>query len=126
MRKSPVLNPALHATPSRSTDSRYCRAGKAGVGVNSSMGVSANKRKLITASVCEFCSCSRACVFQTFSSTKHKAESFAVSLLQRCTFFFYNIITVDLQKSIVRCAPLPEFTDSSSHTHNPPSLNKSG
>lgn len=41
MRKSPVLSPACHATPPSSTDSRYCRAGKAGVGVNSSMGVSA-------------------------------------------------------------------------------------
>lgn len=41
IRKSPVLSPACHATPPSSTDSRYCRAGKAGVGVNSSMGVSA-------------------------------------------------------------------------------------
>lgn len=41
MRKSPVLRPALQATPSTSTDSRYCSAGKAGVGVNSSIGVSA-------------------------------------------------------------------------------------
>lgn len=41
MRKSPVRSPALQATPSTSTDSRYCSAGKAGVGVNSSMGVSA-------------------------------------------------------------------------------------
>lgn len=41
MRKSPVLKPALQATPSTSTDSRYWRAGNAGVGVNSSMGVSA-------------------------------------------------------------------------------------
>lgn len=41
MRKSPVLRPALQATPSTSTDSRYWRAGNAGVGVNSSMGVSA-------------------------------------------------------------------------------------
>lgn len=41
MRKSPVLSPACHATPPSSTDSRYCSAGKAGVGVNSSMGVSA-------------------------------------------------------------------------------------
>lgn len=39
MRKSPILRPALHATPPSSTDSRYCRAGNAGVGVNSSMGV---------------------------------------------------------------------------------------
>ena len=41
MRKSPVRSPACHATPPSSTDSRYCSAGKAGVGVNSSMGVSA-------------------------------------------------------------------------------------
>lgn len=41
MRKSPVLRPALQATPSTSTDSRYCRAGNAGVGANSSIGVSA-------------------------------------------------------------------------------------
>ncbi|KAG7276737.1 hypothetical protein CRUP_030354, partial [Coryphaenoides rupestris] len=41
MRKSPVLRPALQATPSTSTDSRYCSAGNAGVGVNSSIGVSA-------------------------------------------------------------------------------------
>lgn len=41
MRKSPVLKPAFHATPPSSTDSRYCKAGNAGVGVNSSMGVSA-------------------------------------------------------------------------------------
>jgi len=41
MRKSPVLRPAFHATPPSSTDSRYCKAGNAGVGVNSSMGVSA-------------------------------------------------------------------------------------
>lgn len=41
MRKSPMRNPARHATPPSSTDSRYCRAGKAGVGVNSSMGVCA-------------------------------------------------------------------------------------
>lgn len=41
MRKSPVRSPALQATPSTSTDSRYWSAGKAGVGVNSSMGVSA-------------------------------------------------------------------------------------
>lgn len=41
IRKSPVLRPACHATPPSSTDSKYCRAGKAGVGVNSSMGVSA-------------------------------------------------------------------------------------
>jgi hypothetical protein len=41
MRKSPVLSPALQATPSTSTDSRYWRAGNAGVGVNSSIGVSA-------------------------------------------------------------------------------------
>lgn len=40
-RKSPVRSPALQATPSTSTDSRYCSAGKAGVGVNSSIGVSA-------------------------------------------------------------------------------------
>lgn len=39
MRKSPILRPALHATPPSSTDSRYCSAGNAGVGVNSSMGV---------------------------------------------------------------------------------------
>lgn len=39
IRKSPILSPALQATPPSSTDSRYCRAGKAGVGVNSSMGV---------------------------------------------------------------------------------------
>lgn len=39
MRKSPILRPALQATPPSSTDSRYCRAGNAGVGVNSSMGV---------------------------------------------------------------------------------------
>lgn len=39
IRKSPILRPALQATPPSSTDSRYCRAGKAGVGVNSSMGV---------------------------------------------------------------------------------------
>ncbi len=61
-------------------------------------------------------------VFHTFSSPKHKAKSFAVSLLQRCTFFFYNIITVNIYKSIVRCAALPErtvFIDSPSHTHNP-------
>lgn len=44
MRKSPVLSPACHATPPSSTDSRYCSAGKAGVGVNSSMGVSAARR----------------------------------------------------------------------------------
>lgn len=44
MRKSPVRSPALQATPSTSTDSRYCSAGKAGVGVNSSMGVSAAER----------------------------------------------------------------------------------
>ena len=44
IRKSPVLSPACHATPPSSTDSRYCRAGKAGVGVNSSMGVSAARR----------------------------------------------------------------------------------
>lgn len=41
MRKSPLRSPARQATPPSSTDSRYCRAGKAGVGVNSSMGVSA-------------------------------------------------------------------------------------
>lgn len=45
MRKSPVLSPACHATPPSSTDSRYCRAGKAGVGVNSSMGVSAGHQE---------------------------------------------------------------------------------
>lgn len=44
MRKSPVLRPALQATPSTSTDSRYWRAGNAGVGVNSSIGVSAEKK----------------------------------------------------------------------------------
>ncbi len=44
MRKSPVLSPACHATPPSSTDSRYCNAGKAGVGVNSSMGVSATQQ----------------------------------------------------------------------------------
>lgn len=44
MRKSPVLRPALQATPSTSTDSRYWRAGNAGVGVNSSIGVSAMER----------------------------------------------------------------------------------
>lgn len=43
IKKSPVLSPACHATPPSSTDSRYCRAGNAGVGVNSSMGVSAGK-----------------------------------------------------------------------------------
>ena len=36
-----MRSPALQATPSTSTDSRYWSAGKAGVGVNSSMGVSA-------------------------------------------------------------------------------------
>lgn len=45
IRKSPVLSPACQATPPSSTDSRYCRAGKAGVGVNSSMGVSAGKAR---------------------------------------------------------------------------------
>lgn len=45
IRKSPVRSPACHATPPSSTDSRYCRAGKAGVGVNSSMGVSAGKAR---------------------------------------------------------------------------------
>lgn len=45
IRKSPVRSPACHATPPSSTDSRYCRAGKAGVGVNSSMGVSAGKTR---------------------------------------------------------------------------------
>lgn len=45
IKKSPVLSPACHATPPSSTDSRYCRAGNAGVGVNSSMGVSARKTK---------------------------------------------------------------------------------
>lgn len=45
IRKSPVRSPALHATPSRSTDSRYCSAGNAGVGVNSSIGVSAGSRE---------------------------------------------------------------------------------
>lgn len=44
IRKSPVLSPACHATPPSSTDSKYCRAGKAGVGVNSSMGVSATQK----------------------------------------------------------------------------------
>lgn len=39
MRKSPILRPALQATPPSSTDSRYCSAGNAGVGVNSSIGV---------------------------------------------------------------------------------------
>lgn len=43
IKKSPVLSPACHATPPSSTDSRYCRAGNAGVGVNSSMGVSAGE-----------------------------------------------------------------------------------
>ncbi|TNN50442.1 hypothetical protein EYF80_039368 [Liparis tanakae] len=32
MRKSPILRPALQATPPSSTDSRYCSAGNAGVG----------------------------------------------------------------------------------------------
>lgn len=41
IRKSPIRSPARHATPPSSTDSRYCSAGKAGVGVNSSMGVCA-------------------------------------------------------------------------------------
>lgn len=41
IKKSPVLRPACHATPPSSTDSKYCKAGKAGVGVNSSIGVSA-------------------------------------------------------------------------------------
>lgn len=41
MRKSPMRSPARQATPPSSTDSRYCSAGKAGVGVNSSMGVCA-------------------------------------------------------------------------------------
>ena len=36
-----MRSPALQATPSTSTDSRYWSAGKAGVGVNSSIGVSA-------------------------------------------------------------------------------------
>lgn len=45
IKKSPVLSPACHATPPSSTDSRYCRAGNAGVGVNSSMGVSAGKTR---------------------------------------------------------------------------------
>lgn len=45
IRKSPVRSPALQATPSTSTDSRYWSAGKAGVGVNSSIGVSATKHK---------------------------------------------------------------------------------
>lgn len=45
IKKSPVLSPACHATPPSSTDSKYCRAGNAGVGVNSSMGVSAGKAK---------------------------------------------------------------------------------
>lgn len=45
IRKSPVLRPACQATPPSSTDSRYCRAGNAGVGVNSSMGVSAGKAR---------------------------------------------------------------------------------
>lgn len=39
MRKSPIRRPDRHATPPSSTDSRYCRAGKAGVGLNSSTGV---------------------------------------------------------------------------------------
>ena len=43
IKKSPVLSPACQATPPSSTDSRYCKAGNAGVGVNSSMGVSAGK-----------------------------------------------------------------------------------
>lgn len=43
IKKSPVLRPACHATPPSSTDSKYCKAGKAGVGVNSSIGVSASK-----------------------------------------------------------------------------------
>lgn len=43
IKKSPVLRPACHATPPSSTDSKYCKAGKAGVGVNSSIGVSALK-----------------------------------------------------------------------------------
>lgn len=45
MRKSPVRSPALHATPPWSTDSRYWRAGNAGVGANSSMGVSAGNEE---------------------------------------------------------------------------------
>ena len=45
MRKSPILRPALQATPPSSTDSRYCSAGKAGVGVNSSIGVWAKGRE---------------------------------------------------------------------------------
>lgn len=44
IRKSPVLSPACQATPPSSTDSRYCSAGNAGVGVNSSMGVSAGRQ----------------------------------------------------------------------------------
>lgn len=39
IRKSPIRRPDRHATPPSSTDSRYCRAGKAGVGLNSSTGV---------------------------------------------------------------------------------------
>lgn len=55
MRKSPVLSPALQATPSTSTDSRYCSAGKAGVGVNSSMGVSATQKQKIICNITHWC-----------------------------------------------------------------------
>lgn len=53
MRKSPILRPALQATPPSSTDSRYCSAGNAGVGVNSSMGVWAAEQRRKCSWKCE-------------------------------------------------------------------------
>lgn len=94
MRKSPVLSPALHATPSRSTDSRYCRAGKAGVGVNSSMGVSANKKEhLITVFVCECYSSKHACMRVCFRPLAPRSTKPNPSLSLFCNVALFSSIT---------------------------------
>lgn len=100
IRKSPILRPALHATPPSSTDSRYCRAGKAGVGVNSSMGVWAGDAmkiwqvRIFRDLKIKIAEVDRVILyFLTFGPSQHESETLAVFFLQKHCLLLDYIVT---------------------------------
>lgn len=102
IRKSPILRPALQATPPSSTDSRYCRAGKAGVGVNSSIGVWAGDTIKTGERMSTYYPPKSARVivrqevrvtFLTFGPSQHKAKTLAVFFLQEHRLLLDYVVT---------------------------------
>lgn len=107
MRKSPILRPALQATPPSSTDSKYCSAGNAGVGVNSSMGVWAAEGRGVSAvgnvreklenmnqkNVYNERKENQRRIWLTFGPPKDKAKAFIVFLLKEHCLLLNDVVT---------------------------------